>query len=71
MPFEPPAVTVADRAGLALSAGLCARCRYLQVLCSKRSTFVRCGRSDDDPRFPRYPPLPRRLCGGYEPVDEG
>ena len=51
-------------------AGLCASCAHLQVLRSKRSTFVRCGLADRDPRFARYPPLPVRWCRGHEPVTE-
>ena len=50
-------------------AGLCASCRHLQVLRSKRSTFVRCGLADRDPRFERYPPLPVGRCRGHEPVE--
>jgi hypothetical protein len=33
------------------------------------STFVLCTRSDHDPRFPRYPPLPVASCVGYERPD--
>jgi hypothetical protein len=58
-----------DRAALArLTAdpGLCARCRHLRLLASATSVFVRCGRAETDPAFPRYPPLPVRRCGGYE-----
>ena len=51
------------------SAGLCAHCHFLQVLRSKTSTFVRCGLSDRDDRFPRYPPLPRYACDGHRPAD--
>jgi hypothetical protein len=28
--------------------------------------FIRCGLSDTDPRFARYPPLPVANCQGYE-----
>lgn len=56
-----------DRAALAPRAGLCAACRHLQALRSKRSLFARCARSDDDPRFPRYPVLPVLDCPGYQP----
>ncbi|MEM8996237.1 MAG: hypothetical protein AAGF23_15725 [Acidobacteriota bacterium] len=65
MPFNPPPVTVEERVDLRPSAGLCASCRFLQVVRSKRSRFVRCGLSADDPAFPRYPPLPRLQCSGY------
>lgn len=58
-----------DRAALAslpASPGLCATCVHLELVGSKTSVFVRCGLSDVDPRFPRYPPLPVRRCAGYE-----
>jgi len=57
-------------ARLTASPGLCATCRHLQLVGSRRSVFVRCGLSDADPRFPRYPPLPVRACAGWE-RDEG
>ena len=47
-------------------AGLCATCTHLEVVGSKRSVFVRCGLSDADARFPRYPRLPVRRCAGWE-----
>jgi len=48
--------------------GLCASCRHREeIVSAKGSRFVRCGRSHDDPRFPRYPPLPVLACVGYEP----
>ena len=59
-----PRATPADRDQVA-GAGLCARCDHLQVLRSKTSTFVRCGLSDTDDRFGRYPPLPVRSCLGF------
>jgi hypothetical protein len=58
-----------DRRALAelrVPAGLCETCEHLQVLASARSVFVRCGRADFDPRFPRYPGLPVTACPGYE-----
>lgn len=54
---------------LTTDPGLCATCVHLRLLSSKRSVFVRCGKSDDDPSFPRYPPLPVRACRGYEPEE--
>ena len=68
MPFDAPEPTAEDRAELTPRAGLCASCRHLQPLRSKRSLFVRCGLSDVDARFPRYPVLPVVACGGYEPT---
>lgn len=46
--------------------GLCATCRHLELVGSRRSVFVRCALSDVDQRFPRYPPLPVRACAGWE-----
>jgi len=66
MAFRPPPTTDEDRRRLAAYAGLCAGCAHLQVLRSRRSTFVRCGRADDEPGFERYPPLPVRECPGFE-----
>ena len=62
-----------DAAGLAalpLHPGLCADCRHLRLVRSKRSTFVRCSLADVDPRFPRYPGLPVLACAGYSPAPE-
>lgn len=57
-------------AQLAADPGLCATCVHLQLVGSKRSVFVRCGRSDEDDRFLRYPPLPVFRCAGYEAESE-
>jgi len=52
--------------------GLCSRCRHTRRLSSaKGSVFYRCGRARSDPAFREYPPLPVRMCGGYEPMEEG
>jgi len=56
---------------LTAPAGLCASCEHLRLLASKRSVFVRCGLAAVDPRFPRYPPLPVRVCSGYLPASSG
>ncbi len=53
-----------------VSAGLCSTCRHAEVLASKASSFLRCGRERLDPSFPKYPRLPVVACAGYEPVDE-
>jgi len=50
---------------LPASPGLCATCIHLQLLASRRSTFVRCGLAASDPRFVRYPALPVVRCPGY------
>ena len=48
-------------------AGLCATCRFVEVVISSRgSAFYRCTLADTDPRFRRYPVLPVILCAGYE-----
>ncbi|HEY8551604.1 MAG TPA: hypothetical protein VIL35_16715 [Vicinamibacterales bacterium] len=49
--------------------GLCARCRWMRLVQSARgSRFYRCGRSDVDRTYPRYPRLPVLDCRGYEPA---
>lgn len=53
---------------LGVPAGRCGTCRHARVLASKTSAFLRCGRSDDDPSFPRYPGLPVARCAGWEEV---
>ena len=48
-------------------AGLCGACVFARpVTSAKGSTFWRCGRSDDDPRYPKYPRLPVLHCSGFE-----
>ncbi|MDY7093894.1 MAG: hypothetical protein SX243_13060 [Acidobacteriota bacterium] len=63
------AITDEDRRRLLPRAGLCASCRHLRLLSNRRSVFVYCRKSEDDSRFPRYPPLPVRSCSGHEPAD--
>ena len=49
------------------AVGLCAHCRFARVQTTARGgRFWRCLRSDDDPRFPRYPRLPITACPGYD-----
>jgi len=54
------------------SAGLCGHCLNARVIENRRgSRFYRCGLSDVDPRFRRYPALPVIRCLGHregEPV---
>lgn len=52
-------------ARLSAPPGLCATCLHLRIAASPRSVFVRCGLAESDPRFPRYPPLPVRVCPGF------
>lgn len=68
MALEAPPPSREDRAAIAGFAGLCTLCAHLQVLRSRRSTFVRCALHDRDPRFPRYPVLPVARCGGFSPT---
>ena len=49
------------------TVGLCVTCAHSRVIESKRgSVFRLCRRSETDPRFPKYPPLPVRQCTGHE-----
>ncbi len=49
-----------------IEAGLCGHCVWAQRIESgKGSEFIRCRRSDEDPRFRKYPPLPMRSCPGF------
>jgi hypothetical protein len=49
--------------------GLCVSCLHARRIHSaKGSTFLLCGRSATDARFPKYPPLPVVRCAGYEPA---
>ena len=50
--------------------GLCLDCQYARRIDSARgSTFYRCGFSDTDPDFPKYPRLPILQCPGYSQKD--
>jgi len=58
-----------DRRQAEVTRGLCATCRFAQVIRSDRgSEFLLCLRAKTDPRFRRYPPLPVRACQGYDRV---
>ncbi len=49
-----------------IEAGLCGHCQWAQrIESAKGSEFIRCSRSDEDPRFRKYPPLPMRSCPGF------
>jgi hypothetical protein len=55
-----------------LDPGLCRDCHYSRRIESDRgSAFFRCELSLEDPRFPKYPRLPVRVCGGYRPAEPG
>jgi hypothetical protein len=52
-------------------AGLCARCAHALVIRNDRgSRFYLCRLAATDSRFPKYPPLPVRLCAGFAPSPE-
>ena len=47
--------------------GLCATCRHLKKNRNDRgSVFYYCRKSEQDPRYAKYPPLPVLACPGYE-----
>ena len=50
-----------------VDAGLCGHCRWARrIESAKGSEFIRCGRSDEDARFRKYPQLPVVTCAGFE-----
>jgi hypothetical protein len=52
--------------------GLCGRCRHARVTRGRGpQRFWRCGRSDSDPRFARYPGLPVSRCAGFAAGEPG
>ena len=54
--------------GGTVSAGLCDACRHQKIIRTGRgSEFSMCLRHKEDPRFPKYPPIPVGRCPGYEP----
>lgn len=60
-------MSVGDRTSQIDRVGLCATCVNAQIVTSaKGSMFYLCRLSQEDPRFPKYPPLPVRACSGYE-----
>ena len=50
-------------------AGLCDSCAHQRRIGTTRgSSFSMCLRHRTEPEhYPKYPPLPVRACGGYEP----
>jgi hypothetical protein len=49
------------------AVGVCKTCRHGRTVeSSKGSVFYLCERSKNDPRFVKYPRLPKRTCFGYE-----
>jgi hypothetical protein len=60
-------VTRAAPGTLHVQPGLCGRCEHARrIVSDKGSIFWRCGRSETDPAFPRYPALPVVRCPGFE-----
>lgn len=57
---------------MAGEAGLCETCAWAVAVRSGRgSTFLRCRRSESEPRrFAKYPRLPRLECDGFEAVSK-
>ena len=56
---------------MAQDPSLCATCRWArQVATARGSNFLRCGRSDTDHNYARYPALPVYRCGGFEAQKE-
>ena len=61
----------AQPSGAEPPSGLCARCAHARTVTSgKGSTFVLCGKSAQDPRFPKYPRLPVLRCDGFAPASD-
>ena len=53
-----------------IRAGLCTDCAHRRVVRSRRgSSFLLCGLSRTDPRFPRYPRLPVLACDGFRAAE--
>ncbi len=53
-------------------AGLCIGCRHSSVTRTvKGAVFYRCLLSQSNPAYPKYPPLPVRICSGFEPIQIG
>jgi hypothetical protein len=50
------------------SNGLCDSCRHQRLVPNTRgSVFSLCELSREDPRYPRYPPVPVLSCPGFDP----
>ena len=50
--------------------GQCLDCRHARLVRSPPGqTYYRCGRSDDEGRYPRYPRLPVLSCDGFDAVE--
>lgn len=61
-----------SQAGQTGQTGLCERCAYRTLVLSRRGNrFHLCGKSNDDPSFPKYPRLPVLQCAGFVSADSG
>ena len=50
-----------------MSETLCQSCQYVrEIITGTGSRFLLCRRSQDDPRYTKYPPQPVSACEGYE-----
>ena len=48
------------------AGGLCERCVHAEeIFSAKGSRFIRCGLSDTDPAYVKYPRLPVTACPGF------
>jgi hypothetical protein len=64
--FERPDLCETGGMASRVNPGLCVTCTHVEVIRSDRgSTFFRCGLSDVDARFPKYPALPVLKCIGW------
>lgn len=53
-------------------SSLCETCAHVrEVVSGKGSRFLLCQRSQQDRRFPKYPPQPVMECEGFEETGEG
>ncbi len=57
---------------LGSAVGLCRACIHARSIQHPRGgdAYWRCGLSDSDKRFPKYPRLPVLECPGYTPRDD-
>ena len=47
-----------------MPAGLCDRCAFQRLVPTRRSVFTMC----EEPRMPRYPPVPVMRCPAFQPA---
>jgi hypothetical protein len=50
---------------------LCGNCAYARVIVSGTgSRFLLCQKSQEDRRYPKYPPQPVQACVGFKPASD-